>query len=67
MPVYEVIITQVPTRTERENGKLETLIVHPTVIIARNDQAAAMNVSMDMVDKLAKYDRDRLEVHVRPF
>ena len=66
MPLFEVCIVKTPTRKELEDGALETVVVEPKLIVARDSQAAGFeavfNAKLD-----PSQDRSRLEVLVRPF
>ena len=64
MPIFEVVVVEMPTKNGREDGELETLVLGPEVVVARNGQAAAIIASRKMDDDV---DTGRLEVLVRPF
>ncbi len=66
MPLYEVAIIERPTRKEAEDGTPEKLILKPTAVIAKDEQAAAISAVMDN-PLPPDTDRQRLEVLVRPF
>lgn len=64
--LYEVALIQQPTHKERENGVQEVLILPPTPVIAKDDQAAAVAAVMQHKDKIG-CDMGRVDVIVRPF
>ena len=64
MPVFEVLIVEMPTKKGREDGELETLVLGPEAVVARNQQAAAIIASRRMEKDT---NLDRMEVIVRPF
>lgn len=64
MPLFEVAIIEIPTKTEVEAGKSERLVVAPTAVCAKDAQTAAIRVSMDTKMEI---DLDRMQVLVRPF
>jgi hypothetical protein len=68
MPLFTVVVLQHPTKKEKEEeGKLETLIVQPTTLIAKDQQSAAFKVVMDNGEAINKADLSRIEVLARPF
>ena len=64
MPVFEVVIIEVPSKTAADEGALETLVLGPTTVVARNGQTAAILASRKMD---VPGDPGRMEVIVRPF
>jgi hypothetical protein len=64
MPLFEVAIIEVPTKTDAEAGKSERLVVPPKAVCAKDAQTAAIRVSMDANMEI---DLDRMQVLVRPF
>lgn len=65
MPLFEIAILQTPTKKEREDGGMETLIVAPEAIIAKDKETAAMAAVRR--PEAAGIDLNRMEVIVRPF
>ena len=64
MPVFEVAAVLKPTRKEAEDGALETVILAPKIIVAVNEQSAAVMVAKDIP---ADAPMTRVEMLVRPF
>lgn len=64
--LYLVALIQKPTKKESEDGKLETLIMEPTPVIARDDKAAAVKAVTQQKGNITG-DLDNVEVLVRPF
>lgn len=64
--LYEVALIQKPTPKELEEGKVETLILAPTAVIAKDDKSAGVQAVMQNKDKITG-DLARVEVLVRPF
>lgn len=69
MPLFEVAITLHPTKNEAEEGKGEKLLMKPTAVVAKDAQSAAINVVLatDVPEEVRDADRNRMQVHVRPF
>lgn len=68
MPLFEVVIMKKPLRKEKEeDGAMEELILPVTTVIARNGQAAAMQITVEKADLFKGQDMSRFEVLVRPF
>jgi hypothetical protein len=65
--LFEVAVLVTPTVNEKEEGKLEEIVLHPQFIIAADAQSASMQVIMDNTEALTKVDKSRLQVLVRPF
>lgn len=61
--LFEVAIIQHP---RKKKGK-ESLLVPPTCVLAKTEEQAYTNVLLDNADKLAKIDRDYMEILIRPF
>jgi hypothetical protein len=66
MPLYEVALVKKPTKKEAEEGTLETLIMAPTAIVAKDDRAAGFQAVLNNKDKISG-DLASVEVLVRPF
>ena len=64
MPLYEVAIIEHPTKDEADAGAIETLVLAPTAVAARDEKAAAILVARD---REFEVDANRMEVLVRPF
>ena len=64
--LYEVALIEKPTSKEREEGKVEKLILPPTAVIAQDDKSAGVQAVMQNKDKI-QGDLSRIEVLVRPF
>jgi|TARA_Y100000034_G_scaffold95488_1_gene116020 hypothetical protein len=58
MPLFEVALIEKPTKKEAEDGEIEKLILSPTPVLARDDQAAFIQA----VNRLIKGSRYRAEV-----
>ena len=67
MPLYEVALIKKPTKKEAEDGALETLVMPPTSIIAKDDRAAGFQAILNNRDKIPGVDLSSVEVLVRPF
>jgi hypothetical protein len=67
MPVYEVIIIEKPTDSEMDDGVLETIVLEPVLLVAKDEKSASMKVLLDNKELLSQKDAGRLEVMVRPF
>ena len=63
--LYEVAMILKPTKKVREEGALESLVMEPTAVIAKNEQAAAVSAALQK--KLTGVDMNQVEVLVRPF
>jgi hypothetical protein len=66
--LFEVAITETPTKKEMEEGKSERLVFGPKAVIANDSQSAAIAAVLDgnNGDKI-EVDRARMKVMVRPF
>jgi hypothetical protein len=66
MPLFEIAITQKPTKKEAEDGKAEELRFGPKAVVAKDQQSAVIDLAMS--GELPKdLDRTRMEIHCRPF
>ena len=63
--LYEVAIVEEPTNKSKDSGQIEKLLLPPTPIIAKNEQAAKLAAIKKI--KLADTDTERLAVLIRPF
>ena len=54
-------------KNKDEEQKAEELVLEPKIIVASNEQAAAMKVTVSEASKLGKYDLDRINIFIRPF
>ena len=67
MPLFEVAITQKPTKKELDEGTgKETLLFGPKAVMARDGQSAAV-AAVTGSDAPKDLDMTRAEVLVRPF
>jgi len=69
MPLFEVAVLETPTDNDKDAGQLEKIVLKPTFIIAKDSQSAAMKTVMN-IDTLAagvSFDKERLDIRVRPF
>ena len=66
MPLFEVALIKHPTKKEREDGGMETLVMEPTAVLARDQQSAGVSAVVQKSDEI-KDDMARVEVLVRPF
>jgi hypothetical protein len=68
MPLYEVAITQKPSKKERDAGETEKLIFGPKAIVAMDEQAAAIGSVIEAQKNGGiNIDPAKAEVMVRPF
>lgn len=65
--LFEVAVLLKPTENEKDEGKLEEIVLSPQFIIAADEQSASMQVILDNQAVLANVDKSRLQVYVRPF
>jgi len=63
--LFEVVILENPKAKDKENGELERLILGPVMVVAVDEQSAAISAVMDNKDM--KMDKNRMQVLVRPF
>jgi hypothetical protein len=64
MPLFEVAITENPTKKEAEDGATEKLIMAPKAVIARDQQSAAVAAALEAG---VSFDPNKSLIHVRPF
>lgn len=67
MPIFEVIVIKNPTQAERENGKLEEIVLESPRMVSKDERSASMKIMLDNKETIEKYGTDNLEVLVRPF
>jgi hypothetical protein len=67
MPLFEVVILEVPTAKELKEGEVEKLAFGPKFIVARDGQSAAIRAIMDNTAEAALVDQNKMQVLVRPF
>lgn len=66
MPLFEIAITQKPTKKQSEDGDTEKLVFGPKAVVAKDQQSAVIDLAMS--GELPKdIDRQRMEIHCRPF
>ena len=65
--LYEVAVLLEPTDAERDEGKLEDIVIKPTFIIAPNEQSASMQIILEAQKRFEGMAKERLKVLVRPF
>lgn len=65
MALYIVALIRKPTKKQEEEGALESLIMEPTYVIAKDDKSAAVQAVMKNKTDLG--DMNNVEVIVRPF
>ena len=66
MPLFEVAILETPTKKEAEEGKGERLVFGPKAVVSTDQQSAAIVAVLDAAE-IAKCDKNRMQVLVRPF
>lgn len=70
MPLFEVAILEQPTKKAAEEGTGERLVFGPRAVVATDAQSAAIGAVIDAGSdnaEIAKIDRQRMTVLVRPF
>jgi hypothetical protein len=67
MPLFEVVILEVPSKKELADGEVEKLAFGPKFIIARDGQSAAIRAIMENPADAALVDQNKMQVLVRPF
>lgn len=63
MPLFVVAMTRKPTKEQAENGAEDEIILAPTAVFAKDNQAAAVKAAV--VGKVT--DTTNVDVQVRPF
>jgi hypothetical protein len=66
MPLFEIAITQRPTKKEAEEGASEKLMFGPKAVVAADKEAAVIDLAMSG-ELPQEIDRKRMEIHCRPF
>ena len=65
--LYWVAVTFKP-RTKKDEDELpENIIVQPIVVVSKNEQNAAMMVTIKEAEAIKKYDQDRVNIYVKSF
>lgn len=64
MSLYQVAVLERPTKKNKDDGKLERLVVQPTFVVANDPQSAAISVFRKNDIEI---DENRMEILVRPF
>jgi hypothetical protein len=65
--LFWVCAIEEPTKKEREEqNKLESIIMQPRVVVAKDDESAAIKV-VESAEELKSKDLDKVQVIVRPF
>lgn len=67
MPLFEVAILQDAKKKDGETVEAEKLILAPTHVVAKDAQAAAMQIAIAQAAFLGAADPERMKVLVRPF
>ena len=65
--LYWVAATFKPRVKKDEEELPEIVIIQPTTIVSKNDQNAAMMITVKEAETLKKFDQDRVNIFVRPF
>ena len=66
--ICEVVILELPVKEDAEKkGALERVVTGPTLVVASDEQNAAVQAVLDNADKLKEVARERMSVLVRPF
>jgi hypothetical protein len=64
MPLFEVAITEMPTKKEAEDGAQEKLVMAPKAVVAKDQQSAAVAAALEAG---IGFDANKSLIHVRPF
>lgn len=67
MPLFEVVILEIPTTQEQEAGKEEKLVMDMKSFIAPDEQSAAIDAIEQCKDQGLTVPREKRQVLVRPF
>lgn len=67
MPLFEVVILEVPTTQEQEVGKEEKIVLDVQRFIAPDEQSAAIDAIEYCKDQGITIPREKRQVLVRPF
>jgi len=66
--LYEVAIIEQPKKVkDDENVQTPKIVLEPRVLMARNDQDAAVKAALKFRDDLGDADPERIDIIVRPF
>lgn len=65
MPLFEVAVVEMPSKKQEEEGAIETLVLPPTAVIARDAQSAGI-VALRLNPGVA-FDPAKSKVLIRPF
>jgi len=65
--LYWVAATFKPKTKKDEEALPDDIIVQPVVVVAKDEQSAAMKVTIKESEVLKKFDNDRVSIYVRPF
>lgn len=64
MPLFEVAVISKPSKNDSDAGKSDAVILKPTPIVARDQQAAILKATKLLDESV---DLDKCEVLARPF
>lgn len=73
MAIFWVAIEQLPLRKKKtdddgdEKPQLPELLLEPVAVVAKDEQAAGLKVTLDKSEMLRDKDPDRLRISVSPF
>lgn len=67
MPLFEVAILQDAKKKDGETVEAEKLVLVPQYVVAKDAQAAAMQIAIAQATVLGAADPERMKVLVRPF
>ena len=65
--LYEVAIIEQPRKKKDEDIQAPKIVLEPRVLMARNDQDAAVKAALKFRDDLGEADPERIDIIVRPF
>jgi hypothetical protein len=65
--LFQVAVVERPTEKEEEDGAVEKILVEPTTIVAKSQNAVAMKIVQEHSSKLRDADPDRVDILIRPF
>ena len=65
--LYEVAILEQPEIKKDETPGVPVIVLEPKVLMARNDQDAAVKCALKFNTKLKDVDAERIDFVVRPF
>lgn len=64
MPLFEVAVITKPSKNDADSGKSDAVLLAPTAIVARDQQAAILKATKLLKEDV---DLDKCEVLARPF